>query len=710
MTEHRQNENLAYIGVSAQLGEIRRGILKSGNELEKRIHGRAGGLVNDLLTGLENHSCRIAFIGQVKAGKSSLINALIQKPNFLPTDVNPSTAVVTKLILGDRSQGNDSALFHFFTEQEWDNLIANRPDTSERSQLFSLPSSRQKLTDLQKRAEARLGKDFKRLIGKHHLFSAVTPGLLQSYVSASDAAGEGAAKEKTFSDITRMAEIFIDAAQQAYPSVLIDTPGVNDLFFIRDEITFANLADADVYIILLTAQQPLSRADLSLLRLLRGLQKDKIIAVINRIDTLANPAEEIDDLEVYVRQTLNRECPHAVIPVVSASALWGTMALGVADGSVKFPVTEAFIRYAETLGFGSYIQSSGLKNRDHFGPEDSEMLAACSGLPRIIRVIGSLAANAITEGQLLPCASTLAAIAHNAATSSRYGLQTLAPDGPLKGGASAAKAAGAFKQLQSLMGTIDKHLNDSLAQIHDTIAVETQSLEGYMYRSISDFSEAQAKSYFSGGSTNAVRIFSQEALSFRSELADGFARHYTDILKLLSGKHRQAESGLRNMIKAMLPALDNVVQFGMASRKTGTSPVVSLGKATALEAAEFWEWFGNGGAAKGQDYLKRLIDSEFVLIIKEITESCRSDLKLFASDGIRRLRLLALGAVIPVAEQIEMSVQLHQTLAEKPKDAGAEAKTRKEFQERAQQAIQGYESLSAQLNELKKRCFLVPSI
>ena len=380
-----------------------------------------------------------------------------------------------------------------------------------------------------------------------------------------------------------MAEVFLDAGQHAYPSVLIDTPGVNDLFFIRDEITFANLADADVYILLLTAQQPLSRADLSLLRLLRGLQKDKIIAVINRIDTLARPAEDLDNLEVFVRQTLNRECPHAGIPVVPASALWGTMALNVEEGGPKFPVTEAFIRYAETLGFANHIQSSGLKNRSHFGPEDRDMLAACSGLPRIIRVIGNLAANAITEGQLLPCTATLAAIAHNAATSSRYGLKTLAPDGPLKGGAATAKASAAFKQLQTLMGGADKHLNDSLEHISRAIAEETQTLERYMYRSIGQFSEAQAKSYFDAGPASTVRGFSQEALTFRSELADGFTKHYSEILKVISGKHRQAESGLRTMIKAMLPALDNVVQFGMAPKKTGSSSVVSLGKATALE-------------------------------------------------------------------------------------------------------------------------------
>ena len=138
------------------------------------------------------------------------------------------------------------------------------------------------------------------------------------------------------------------------------------------------------------------------------------------------------------------------------------------------------------------------------------------------------------------------------------------------------------------------------------------------------------------------------------------------------------------MMKAMLPALDNVVQFGMAPKNNGSSSVVSLGKATALETAEFWDWFANEGAAKGQDHLKRLIDSEFVIIIKEIMESCRSDLKLLASDGIRRLRLLALGAIVPVAEQVEMAVRVNLPLAAKPRDVKAETAAAEEFQERAQ--------------------------
>ena len=378
--------------------------------------------------------------------------------------------------------------------------------------------------------------------------------------------------------------------------------------------------------------------------------------------------------------------------------------------SSRFPVTEAFVRFAETQGFAKHIQSSQLQKRGYFGAEDQEMLAACSGIPRIVRVIGNLAASAITEGQLLPSASTLAAIAHNAATSSRYGLQTLAPDGPLIGGAGVSKASAAYKQLQSLLEAIDKHLNGSLDETYGLIANEVQALERYMYRSIGHLSEVQSRAYFAGGAANAVRVFSQEALAFRSELADGFAKHYTDILRALSGKHRHAESGLRNIIKTMLPALDNVMQFGMAPEKAGSSPAVSLGKATALETQEFWDWFASEGAAKGQDYLKRLIDSEFVLIVKEILDSCRTDLKLFASDGIRRLRLLALGAVIPVAEQLEMSVRVQRLLAENSANPEARARAAGEFRERAQNVISGYEGLLAELVQLKKRCFVVPTL
>jgi ethanolamine utilization protein EutP (predicted NTPase) len=714
IAKNRRGENLASISVSTKVGEIRNGILKSGNELEKGSHGRVGELVNDLLTELENHSCRIAFIGQVKAGKSSLINALIQKPNFLPTDVNPSTAVVTKLIFGSLSQKRDTALFHFFTEEDWNHLFSLRPAGHDRSQMFSLPSARQKLNELQKRAEFRLGADYKKLLGKHHLISSVTSDVLAHYVSTDDAERVLTKQGQRYTDLTRMAEVFLESKQFSYPSVLIDTPGVNDLFFVRDEITFANLADADIYIIVLTAHHPMSPGDLSLLRVLRGLSKDKIIAIVNRVDVLSDPAHEADALEAYVRQALNREFPHAVIPVILVSALWGNMALKPSIASPHFPVSQAFLRYAEKLGFGDEVRKRGLEKRSYFLPEDRDILAACSGMPRLIDLISVVMRNAVMEGQLLPSAATLAAIAHNAATSSRYVKETLTPKMSVNASPSSqiadfkVSAFNSLKQLESLVASIDRYLNEAMTRLEAVIGSETSRLENYMYRAAGHFAEVQSAEYYKAMPAAFSQHFSQEALKFRSELADGSARYHTDILKILAEKHRQAESRLRNMIKTELPDFDHVVQFGMAPRKSGAISIVSLGKATSFETSEFWEWFGTLEIETGQEQLNQLIGSEFALIVKDILDSSKSQLRICASDGIRRLRLLALSAVFPVVEHIESSMRLFQAYNGGNPGSESEANAILEINKLSRESVAHYEFLYARLDGLKKDCFLAP--
>ncbi len=39
----------------------------------------------------------ITMIGQIKSGKTSLVNAMVGRPDLLPADVNPWTSVVTSL-------------------------------------------------------------------------------------------------------------------------------------------------------------------------------------------------------------------------------------------------------------------------------------------------------------------------------------------------------------------------------------------------------------------------------------------------------------------------------------------------------------------------------------------------------------------------------------------------------------------------------------
>ena len=59
----------------------------------------------------------IAFVGAVKAGKSTLINALLGK-NYAPTDTTPETAVLTKF----RSSRRDFVRVKFYSEKEWNKL------------------------------------------------------------------------------------------------------------------------------------------------------------------------------------------------------------------------------------------------------------------------------------------------------------------------------------------------------------------------------------------------------------------------------------------------------------------------------------------------------------------------------------------------------------------------------------------------------------
>lgn len=120
MTAHAERfASLTDARITSRLGDVKRRITQLGEELEGAVHGRVGSFVSGLLSDLETHSCRIAVIGQIKAGKSTLINALIRRPDLLPTDINPSTAVITKLYFGAAAEQNNTALFQFFSDEEW---------------------------------------------------------------------------------------------------------------------------------------------------------------------------------------------------------------------------------------------------------------------------------------------------------------------------------------------------------------------------------------------------------------------------------------------------------------------------------------------------------------------------------------------------------------------------------------------------------------
>jgi hypothetical protein len=145
-----------------------------------------------------------------------------------------------------------------------------------------------------------------------------------------------AGSEGEYADITKLADVFLDLGAFSFPTILIDTPGVNDPFLVRDEITRQNLEAADICVIVLTARQPLSTADLGLIRTLRGLKKDRLIVFVNKIDEIGGGEEVLPEVCRRISAMLNQEFPSAQIPIVTGSAVWAHKALssGAAAGGM----------------------------------------------------------------------------------------------------------------------------------------------------------------------------------------------------------------------------------------------------------------------------------------------------------------------------------------------------------------------------------------
>jgi len=396
------------VNIGTALEAARRELLSAGQVLGEVLEPAGVGLTREAMRLLEQQSCRIAVVGQIKAGKSSFINALIQQPSLLPTDINPWTTAVTNLHFGQRSDTDDAAIFSFFTTVEWERLAEGGGKLRELTERlvpgFEPALLRQHITAVRTRASARLGAQFHELLGQSHRFRDLERRTLVQYVCAGE---PGAGNEiGKFSDITRSADLYLNKGPFEFPVTIIDTPGTNDPFLVRDEITRGCLDKADVYVVVLTAHQPLSDADVSLLRILRGLHKERIVVFINRIDELADVANDANQVVSFVRKRLAFELPGFDIPIIAGSAAWGNAVVGAQTGEVDKSQALRALAYSQEAGL---IRRGDILRPAQEGtvvqPPLQQALFAASGLPRVYAALNEL----ITTGH---CAYVVRHVAH----------------------------------------------------------------------------------------------------------------------------------------------------------------------------------------------------------------------------------------------------------------------------------------------------------
>ncbi len=325
----------------------------------------------------------ITMIGQIKSGKTSLVNAMVGRPDLLPADVNPWTSVVTSLHLNAPLPDDaPTATFQFFSQGEWDHLVENGGRIGELSERAGadeeLEKVRQQIAEMREKTRQRLGRKFELLLGQKHSYAELSDELVQRYVCMGDDFEdlEEDDQQGRFADITKSADLYLTAPSIPMPICLRDTPGVNDTFMMREQITINALRDSRICVVVLSAHQALSSMDMGLIRLISNVKAREVVIFVNRIDELSDPGAQVPEIRESILQTLADNNGPENPEVIFGSAYWANMALSEDLDDIVADSAEAMFNWAEAA-----------LSAETASMETKELVWHLSGIPELYRAL-----------------------------------------------------------------------------------------------------------------------------------------------------------------------------------------------------------------------------------------------------------------------------------------------------------------------------------
>lgn len=609
----------------------------------KRVRSVAGPEQAQLIDGIQERlggsSISVSFIGQVKAGKTSLTNAFMGKPGFLPADVNPWTAVITRVNFGRTDGVPGSGRFSFFSQEEWTHLT--RRDGRLQEIVDAIPGSETKHaeidTELERvhaRARFRLGNSYEALLGQSHDFKKVTSGVLERYICAGDDP-EGLVEGPTagrFADITREAMINFDLERFEYPLTMVDTPGLNDPLLIREEVTLRSLECSDVFVLVLNAHQALSTADLHLLRILNALRLDRLIIFINRVDELNDPIRDLPRVLRHVTDMLQRERLPEDIPVICGSAHWAEYALGCEE-QVGLQHLEPFcsqLVHADDLAsasqaFGATVQAqawaaSGItaldRAVDHMlttGPGRVRITKACVDLGNALQLI-SVTANAELQR-------------------ARQELQRLNGDASTGNGPNAGDAPDA-QRLRSLVGELSEKLQ---REMMDSLTGTWARTRLGLKHIIDDFARKQDGQFAAYLSQAKKKEWHCDTTPLRRAIATFFRDEFPSVKDSL---RRRLEAGARRTVNRLDDAgLKGAGEIHLNTVEFDDNVAITTALSKVVSFDMEWGWW-QGWLSRLQSHTKLreeltvMIRSQFTPIEQELLATTGRNLVSSANASI----------------------------------------------------------------------------
>ncbi|WP_170610576.1 dynamin family protein [Ruegeria arenilitoris] len=574
------------------------------DQLTEVADARSSARLATLKTKMENFTASVTLVGQVKAGKSSIINILAGRPNLLPSDVNPWTSVVTTLNINTRTEGDTRSKFTFFEQEEWDNLmvgggrlgeLANRAGADD-----EMDDIRRQVNEMKAKSEERLGKHFDLILGQSHQYDYFDDELIQRYVCLGDEDDPDInPKTGRFADVTKSAELFMDIPQYPISLKLCDTPGVNDTFMVREQITLRSLRGSEVCVVVLAASQALTTMDMALMRIISQFENRQIILFVNRIDELSDPVTQVPEIRDRIQDTLNQNNIDTETSIVFGSAQWAEAALTGNPDILTEESRQALNTFYLAAGFGD--QSASL-----------DKIWALSGLPDLLLAMNER----IAEGAGSRLLDRVRHRARNIASQIRATTvaKTLSTnDGVLRDldGVSAEKA------IVTVSEEYERKVNELTAKLRDKVLERLASAEANFVKRATDSLIAHLEQNGEEGTWQydpaGLRTLQKAAYfsfgrSMRKEAGAIYSSAATDVeslyLKLL-GNHL----GEFNIEAPIVPRVP---------------PPLGIGRTIALDLQSTWwrRWWQKrkGFEAYAADYT-RLISSEANSITKDIEEN-----------------------------------------------------------------------------------------
>ncbi|WP_373636894.1 dynamin family protein [Yoonia sp. BS5-3] len=558
----------------------------------------------------------ITMIGQIKSGKTSLVNAMVGRPDLLPADVNPWTSVVTSLHLNAPLPDDaPTATFQFFSQGEWDHLVENGGRIGELSARAGaddeLEKVRQQIAEMREKTKARLGRKFELLLGQKHNYAELNDDLVQRYVCMGDDFEdlEEEDQQGRFADITKSADLFLDAKSIPMPLCLRDTPGVNDTFMMREQITINALRDSRICVVVLSAHQALSSMDMGLIRLISNVKAREVVIFVNRIDELSNPGEQVPEIRDSILQTLADHNGPEDPQLIFGSAYWANLALGETIDNIVSDSAEAMFNWAEAS-----------LDADTAGMSTNELVWHLSGVPELFKALSER----IAEG---PGAEVLAASRKRALN--------------LVGGVRASNAIVTMRldnnnlkvmPKAQLNAHLDKVEADNLKFLNDRLDIVFQQFGSRVDQSHKRFLDRALESLLQHLETNGEdEIWQYSPDGLRMLLRTSYQVMRRNVASACDQVFGAAAGDLAETYRSAFGV--DVENFAITPPAPPEIPApVSLGKTIALDLQTSW-WKGWWKRRKGY----RAFASGFYDLIEAETAPIVDELKVRQSEDIRAM-------------------------------------------------------------------------